>query len=68
MFCLSTLDINNVSDLVELEVGGQMLHTSFLVASGEHVSGATTISLGVGHLGDGLTSESIIDAVENWQL
>ena len=45
-----TLDIHNVSNLVELEVGGQVLHSSLLVAPGEHVSGATAISLGVGHL------------------
>ena len=45
-----TFNVNNVSDLVELEVCGQMLNTLLLVATREHVPRATTVSLWVSHL------------------
>merc|ERR1719438_733591 len=46
----ATFHINNISNLVELEISGQMLDTLLLVGSGEHVSGATTVSCWVRHL------------------
>ena len=46
----TALDINNVTNLVELEVSGQMLNTLLLVGSREHVPGATTVSCRVCHL------------------
>ena len=46
-----TFDVDDISDLVGFEIRGQMLDTLLLVAPGEHVSGATTVSCGVDHLG-----------------
>merc|ERR550517_2242730 len=52
----AAFNIHDISDLVGLQVGGQMLNSTLLVASGEHVSGATAVSLGVSHLADCLLS------------
>ena len=51
-----TFDINDISDLVSLEIRGQMLDSLLLVAPGEHVSGATAVSCWVDHLGGFLLS------------
>ena len=51
-----TFDVDDISDLVGFEIGGQMLDTLLLVAPREHVPGATAVSLGVGHLGGFLLS------------
>lgn len=60
---LFTFHVNDVPGLVVSEVGGQMLHSLLLVAPGEHVSGATTVSSGVAHLEVCLLSESVRDAL-----
>ena len=49
-----TFDINDISDLVSLEIRGQMLDSLLLVAPGEHVPGATAVSCRVDHLGGSL--------------
>ena len=56
-----TFHVNDVPGLVVGEVGGQMLHSLLLVAPGEHVSGATTVSSGVAHLEVCLLSEIVND-------
>ena len=60
---LFTFHVNDVPGLVVSEVGGQVLHSLLLVAPGEHVSGATTVSSGVAHLEVCLLSESVRDAL-----
>ena len=44
-----TLDVNNVSNLVHLEIGGEVLHARLLEATREHVSRAATVSSWVSH-------------------
>ena len=44
-----TLDINNVSDLVHLKVGGEVFHPGLLEAPREHVSRSATVSSWVSH-------------------
>merc|ERR1719215_1798460 len=46
----ATLNVNNVTPLVDLQVGGQMFHSLLLVGTREHVSRTTTKSLRIGHL------------------
>ena len=58
---LFTFHVNDVPGLVVGEVGGQVLHSLLLVAPGEHVSGATTVSSGVAHLEVCLLSEIVKD-------
>ena len=50
IIAIFTFHVNDVPGLVVGEVGGQVLHSLLLVAPGEHVSGATTVSSGVAHL------------------
>ena len=45
----AALDVDNVSDLVGLEIGGQMLHSLLLVPPGEHVPGAATVTFRIRH-------------------
>ena len=45
------LHVHDVSGLVHLEVGGQMLHDLGLVGATEHVAGSATVSGRVRHLG-----------------
>jgi hypothetical protein len=47
--CFLTLHVNDVPNLVVLEVGGEMLHTTLLVGAREHVPRAATVALGVRH-------------------
>ena len=46
---MPTLDINNVSDLVHLKIGGEVLHSRLLEATREHVSRSATVSSWVSH-------------------
>ena len=46
---MPTLDVNNVSNLVHLEIGGEVLHPRLLEATREHVSRAATVSSWVSH-------------------
>ena len=54
-----TFHVDDIPGLVVGEVSGQMLHSLLLVAPGEHVSGATTVSGRVAHLEVCLLSEII---------
>jgi len=45
----ATLNINNVSDLVHLKVGGEVFHPGLLEAPREHVSRSATVSSWVSH-------------------
>ena len=57
-----TFHIDDVPGLVVGKVGGQVLYSLLLVAPGEHVSGATTVSSWVAHLEVCLLSEIIMDS------
>ena len=46
---MPTLDVNNVTNLVHLEIGGEVLHTGLLEAAREHVSRSATVSSWVSH-------------------
>jgi hypothetical protein len=46
----SYLDVNDVAELVGLQVGGQVLDALLLVGAREHVAGAASVALRVGHL------------------
>ena len=46
---MPTLDVNNVSNLVHLEIGGEVLNPRLLEATREHVSRAATVSSWVSH-------------------
>lgn len=43
------LDVNDVSDLVGLQVGGQMLDTLLFVGAREHVASTATVTLRIRH-------------------
>ena len=43
------LDVDDVSNLVRPQVGGQVLHTLPFVSAGEHVAGSATITLWIRH-------------------
>ena len=58
-----TFHVDDIPGLVVGEVGGQMLHSLLLVAPGEHVSGATTVSSWVAHLEVCLLSGIIVDSL-----
>lgn len=45
-----SLNVHDVSDLVDLHVGGQRDHSTLPELAREHVSGSATVSLGVRHL------------------
>lgn len=43
------LDVNDVSDLVGLQVSGQMLDTLLFVGAREHVASTATVTLRIRH-------------------
>merc|ERR1719193_1935924 len=54
----ASLDVNNVSNLLHLEIGGEVLNPSLLEATREHVSRAATVSSWVSHSDFSCRSES----------
>merc|ERR1719490_452569 len=54
----TSLDVNNVTNLVHLEIGGEVLHPRLLEATREHVSRAATVSSWVSHSDFSCRSES----------
>jgi hypothetical protein len=48
--CAASLDVDDVSGLVALEVGGQVLDALVLVGAGKHVAGAAAVTGGIHHL------------------
>merc|ERR1719244_498727 len=54
----TSLDVDDVSNLVHLEVGGEVLHAGLLEAPGEHVAGPASVSCRVSHPGFSCRSES----------
>ena len=64
---MPTLDVNNVSNLVHLEIGGEVLHPRLLEATREHVSRAATVSSWVSHSDFCKGEENGQLAIQRWR-